>query len=151
MTREFDELQERFFHYTQNLWQQPALKILGAETAILAQTFHQLQMTFFLLLVLTISDLFTALLAAIRLNRVSSWGLRQTVLKLSMYSLMLFLGEFIKVSAGIDWTNDAFLGLIVTTEIISILENIELFAPGILPRKLLERFGITLKKHKKRR
>lgn len=149
MARDLDELKERLINYSSGLISSPILKVVGIETAILTQTAKEIESAVFLVFILTLTDLITALIASIRLNKLSSWGLRQTVLKLSIYLLLIFLGGMTNVVTHTEWINSAFMGLIVTTEMLSVLENIELIKPGLLPRNLLNRFGITLKKRKK--
>lgn len=150
MAKDIDELKERASHYSLNLFSTPALKVIGMQTAILAQAASAMKAEMLLLFVLTTVDLITAMIAAARLNRVCSWGMRQSVLKLSIYIVLVYLGHLTRIAVGIDWIGGAFIGLIVSTEFISILENIELIRPGILPKKMLSHFGITLKKAKRK-
>ena len=144
-------LYEKTTHYVKNLIDTPLIKVLGAETAILSKTLDEMRTAMFVVVILTIIDFCSGFIASYKVNKISSWELRQSMIKLLVYLLLIFLGSFVNVACGIPWIESAFLGLIVTTELISILENIELISPNILPRKILNRFGITLSRKKKKR
>ena len=149
MTKDLKELTSRAYDYGFSFASAPAIKIIGIETAVLTQAVTDMRFDLLLLLVLTGADFITAVVAAMKSEKFCSLGMRQTVLKLSIYILLVFLGHLTHLIAKIDWAQSAFMGLIVSTEIVSILENIELINPGMLPRKILGRFGITLKKAKR--
>jgi phage-related holin len=140
----------RIYHYLRNLIEQPLLKMFGSETIVLFQIYKRIETALILITILSAIDFITGLIHSWKKSKFGSHGLKQTTIKLIVYYLLIYLGSAANTVAGIEWTEGAFLGLIVTTELVSILENIELSFPGIIPRRILNRFGVMIRKKKHR-
>ena len=145
------QLKERLIHCFQALVNGPIFKIIGIETSVLSKFWLGIRTEIFLVLFLVLMDLISGIMVSIKYKKISSWGLRQTVLKLSVYLALIFMGGVIKIATGFDWMDSALVGLIAATEMISIIENIQLTFPNVLPKSILQHFGISVKRKRSRR
>lgn len=142
----------RIESYFKHLLQNPLIKIVGAETGIVLNVLTEMRAATITIVCLVLIDLFFGLLAAHRFRCITSWKFRDTVAKLGFYLGLVLISTILQVSFGVPWIKEAFIGLIVSTEILSILENVETNYPGFIPSKIMSKLGVTFskKKYKKR-
>jgi phage-related holin len=134
--------------YTKNLFSNPLLKIAGAEASIIATSFNDAKLAIITILALVIIDTALGMMVAHNFGNISSWKFKKSIYKLLFYLVVVLLGSFSFVTWGVPWIKEAFVGLIISTEIISILENLEMKFPGLIPKAILTRLKLSI--HKKR-
>ena len=139
-----DKLQSQL----KNLAQYPLVKVLGAETGIIIQIFNETQMALATVMCLVFVDLMFGFLAAYRFRCVTSWKFKDSINKLAFYAVLIVGSSAIQVLWNVPWVKEAFIGLIVSTEILSILENVEINFPGFLPSKIMAKLGVTFTKRR---
>lgn len=143
-----DKMAVKIDSYVKNLLNNPVVKVIGAETGIIIQIFNELKLAVITVIVLVMFDLFFGLLAAYKYGCISSWKMRESVHKLLFYIIVISIGAAIQVIWGIPWLKEAFVGLIVTTELLSIIENIEISFPKFLTIRVLDRHEVAIVKTK---
>jgi len=139
---------EKAADYFKNLFNNPLIKIVGAEATVLAQSFADAKLAVLTVISLVTIDTILGLILASRYGSLSSWGFRKSLYKLSFYLIIIFIGSMSYVLWGVPWIKEAFVGLIISTEIISIMENTEMCFPGSIPKVLISRLKLSI--HKKR-
>jgi phage-related holin len=136
--------------YIRQLMNNPIAKVIGAETGILVQVFNELKSAVVIIVILVVLDAILGLFAAYKYGCIRSCKMRESIHKLMFYLFVVLLGTFIQVIWGVPYVKEAFVGLIITTEILSILENTESCFPSILPTSILARLGVIQHKKKKK-
>lgn len=134
--------------YLKNLFNNPIVKVVGAEATILARSFSDAKMAVLTILSLVIIDTVLGMIVAAKFGNLSSWGFRKSMYKLLFYLIVVLLGSISYVAWGIPWIKEAFVGLIISTELISILENTEICAPGIVPKIIINRLKLSVHRKK---
>ena len=139
------ELGQSLKSYSQKLFYQPLLKLLGIETIIIFR--HSVA----LVLLCVILDFISGVIASTKNKSLSSLHLRNGILKILIYLLFLILGIILQTITKMGNIEATIAGLIAMTEGVSMVENIELAFPGILPKTMLRYFEIEKLKMKIRR
>jgi phage-related holin len=91
--------------------------------------------TIFLLVLI---DTITGLLVAVKKRKVSSKKWYKSLIKLSNYSALIIVGGLAGDISLLSWLSSTFLLLIVVTELISILENISIIQPELIPANIIK-------------
>jgi phage-related holin len=143
-----ESLLSKIESYLKNLFNHPVAKIIGAETGVVLQIFTEIRLALLTVLLLVLLDLALGLMAAYRFRCVTSWKLRDTVAKLAFYFSLILISAIVQVAFNVPWIEEAFIGLIVSTELLSILENTEINFPGFIPASIVSKLGVTFHKRK---
>lgn len=91
--------------------------------------------TIFLLVLI---DTIAGLAVAIKKKKVSSKRWFRCLIKLFNYSGLIIVGGITSDISLLSWLSSTFLLLIVVTEILSILENISIIQPDLVPSNLIK-------------
>ena len=91
--------------------------------------------TIFLLVLI---DTITGLMVAVKKKKVSSKKWYKSLIKLSNYSALIIVGGLAGDISLLAWLSSTFLLLIVITELISILENISIVQPELIPGNIIK-------------
>jgi len=87
---------------------------------------------------LVLLDALTGLGVAIKKRRVSSKKWYRSLVKLSNYAILMIVAGLAGDIQILAWLSSTFLLLIVVTELISLLENISLLEPKLLPAQIVK-------------
>jgi len=117
----------------------PKIKAIAAAIGLLIRQFisklqGQLLGT---VLLLVLFDAITGVCVAIKKKRLSSFRWNQTAIKLANYCILLSIGLLTSPILLLAWLGDVFTVLIIITEVISILENISMLQPRLIPKRIL--------------
>lgn len=137
-------------YYCKNLFELPIIKVIGTQTFIILNVFDQIKGSIYSITFLVILDFITGIYVSGKYKKISSMSIKRTLVKWSVYIILIFLIALMEKLLYMQGLGVAITGLIITTEILSILENLELMFPGILPKKIVERLGIHFKRKNKR-
>lgn len=85
---------------------------------------------------LVLLDTVTGLWVATKKKKVSSKRWYKCLVKLTNYSALIIVGGLAGDVSLLSWLSSTFLLLIVITEIISIVENVSIVQPGLIPKKI---------------
>jgi len=91
--------------------------------------------TIFLLVLI---DTIAGLAVAVKKKKVSSKKWYKSLVKLANYSALVVVGGLAGDISLLSWLSSTFLLLIVITEVISILENISIIQPGLVPSQIIK-------------
>lgn len=123
-------------------------KVAGAEATILVSSFQDAKTAVLTVITLVLIDTVLGMLIAAKFSNLSSWKFRKALYKLLFYLVLIFLGSFSYIVWGIPWIKEAFVGLIMSTEIISIMENLEINFPGMIPKVIIQRLKLSVHRKK---
>lgn len=90
------------------------------------------------IILLVLLDTCTGLLVAIKKHKVSSKRWYKSLIKLSNYSALIIVGSLAGDVALLSWLSSTFFLLIIMTELISILENVSIVQPELVPSKIIK-------------
>ena len=88
------------------------------------------------IVLLVLLDTITGLWVASKKRKVSSKKWYKCLVKLTNYSALIVVGGLASDMSMLSWLSSTFLILIVVTEIISIIENVSIVQPGLIPKKI---------------
>jgi phage-related holin len=95
-----------------------------------------------MVVLLVLFDLVTGIAAALKKKkRVSSRLWYRTPLKIGNYCILLSLGHLTANMMLLSWLDPILLLLIVMTEVLSILENVSILQPRLIPKSISRRIG----------
>jgi len=122
----------------------PPIKLLITFLGILFSRFVESLRSQFLstIILLVVFDTITGVVVASRKKRVSSWGWSRSAIKLVNYCILLSIGKLTSAFLLLAWLSEVLILLIMITEVISILENISIIQPKLLPKKFIEVLAI---------
>jgi phage-related holin len=86
---------------------------------------------------LVLIDTITGLVVAVKKKKVSSKKWYKSLIKLSNYCALIIVGGLAGDISLLSWLSSTFLLLIVITELISILENISIIQPDLIPENII--------------
>ena len=118
-----------------------AITKLGAATLAFvgASILHSLTpMVIGTIVMLVLLDALTGLGVAIKKRRVSSKKWYRSLVKLANYSVLMIVGGLVGDIQILAWLSSTFLLLIVVTELISLIENISILEPNLLPTQVVK-------------
>lgn len=95
-----------------------------------------------MVVLLVLFDLVTGIAASLKKKRrISSKLWYRTPLKIGNYCILLSLGHLTAGMVLLSWLDPVLLMLIVATEVLSILENISILQPRLLPKAISRKIG----------
>lgn len=128
------------------MWTQPSKSVLISHPTIKAAiSFLSLLLVkpleaqlYTLIFLLVIFDTITGTIVGIKNRRVSSKRWYRSLIKLTNYSILLMIGNATTSVIQLPWLAHMVAMMIVTTESISIVENISIVQPDLVPKRILE-------------
>lgn len=91
-----------------------------------------------MIFVFVLFDTLTGLLVAVKKKKVSSKRWYKSLVKLANYSMLVIIGGMTADIVLLSWLSEVFVMLILMTELISILENMSILQPGLIPKKIVD-------------
>jgi len=94
------------------------------------------------IIVLVIADLVTGFTVGWKLRRISSRKFATSFMKLICYVVMLLVARQASYTMQFAWLSPVFVTLITITELLSLLENINIIVPEFIPKWILTKLEI---------
>jgi toxin secretion/phage lysis holin len=127
------------------MWTQPSKSVISSHPTIKAAvSFLSLLLIkplevqlYTLVFLLVLFDTITGMIVGIKNRRVSSKKWYRSLIKLTNYSILLMIGNATSTVIQIPWLAHMVAMMIITTESISIVENVSIVQPDLIPKRIL--------------